>query len=238
VARAPNLSRRADLEAALERAGPKDVLRLEDFAKIWGTSKQNFVNTLREIEKLVDVPDYQPGPRGTHLYPARKMLQAMIRYEKRNDEVHANLAARARAIMGGPKRGKAPAEALLPISEMAQLSRVMAETEAREREQGLYIPVAEVQEVAGRVFGVMSAYLSELDAQVDPNGILSTDVRTLIRDGGRGVALNIHAEMKHMLNGDASPKSRNSPRAGSSNGSARKSRAGRQGKRRVPRKAG
>lgn len=229
MARAPNLSRRADLEAALKRVKARDVLRLEDLAKIWGTTKQNFVNTLRQIENIVDVPEYVPGPRGTHLYPARKMLKAMLDYERRNDQLHANLAARAKAIMGGPKRGGAPAEALLPINEMATLSRVMAETEDRERLQGSYVPAGEVSRVAGAAFGLVSAFLSELDAQIDPNGILPADVRTLIRNGGRNVALNIHAEMKHMLGGNAPPKQRNPSRARRKDGPARKSRVGRKG---------
>jgi hypothetical protein len=236
VARAPNISRRADVESALKRAKPKDMLRLEDLAKIWGTSKQNFVNTLREIEKLVDVPEYVPGPRGTHLYPARKMLTAMRAYEQRNDAIHANLAARARAILGGSRR-PAAADALLPVSEMATLSRMMAETEERERDQGAYVPVAEMARVAGNVFGMMSAFLSELDAQVDPNGILPTDVRTMIREGGRNVALNIHSEMKQMLSGHATPKPRNAARARGQNGPAGKSRVGRKGAGGVPRKA-
>lgn len=230
--RTANITRRADLEAAAARAKPKDLILLQDLAKIYGTSKTNFVNVLREIEKLYDVPVPVPGPHGAHLYPARKTLLLILRFEKRHDDLHASLQARTAAIMGKGIKGKVenPEDVMLPIGEIATLSRVMAETEERERDQGLYVPIADVAATAGRVFSMLSGYLSTLEAHVDPNGLLSPQIRGAINMGGKDLSLQIHAEMKDMLSGHASPKPRQSKTNRSANGRAGKARARRKGR--------
>lgn len=238
MSRGPNLSRRADLERALKRAKPKDEITIDVMAELWGVSKQRFVNVLRDIEKQVDMPAWRLGPRQVHLYPAKAAIAALLAYEKRNDDMTAQLQERAAAILGrGEKRKEAQQEAMLPISELATMSRLMAETEARERQQGLYVPVADVARIAGEVFGLLSDFLSDLPANIDPNGLLPADVRALIAEGGKNAALNVHARMKDMLSGDARPDTPKPARAGAKNGRARRAPARRASGKRVPPKA-
>lgn len=228
MTRGVNLNRRRDFEAALKRTKPKDEITLEGLATLSGVSKQRFVNNLRDVEKLFDMPPYRVGPRGIHIFPARKAIQTLLAYEKRNDAAEARVQERTARILGrgARKRKRADAdELLIGISDLATLSRVMAETEQRERDQGLFIPVADVAAMAGRVFSILSGFLSDLDTNVDPNGLLPDPVRALIREGGRNASLAIHAEMKDMLSGDAIPKSTGSRRSRGKDGQPRGARA-------------
>lgn len=226
--RGPNLNRRADLEAALARCKPGDVISLQDLATLYGTSKQNFTNLLRQIERMFDMPAWTIGPRGIHVYPAAKAIRVIIAYEKRNDAQAATLQERTARILGNGKRKPGAAQdAMLPISEMAVASRVMAETEQRERDQGLHTSLADQASTAGEVFGMISGFLSELEAEIDPNGELPMKVRAKLREGGNKLALKIHGRMKDMLSGNAVPKSQRPKGARAKDGRARRSSPGR-----------
>jgi hypothetical protein len=227
TARGPNLNRRKSLERAIAKAKPDDELELATLANIWGTSKQTFVNTLRVIEAEFDPPEYRTGDRGTHIYPAKTMLEAMLRYERRNDQVALDRQQRAARILGQHRVDQAEMLSL-PINELATLQRIAIETEARERDQRLYIPAAEVTQVTGDVFSILSNYLSQLEAHIDPNGVLAKEARATLREGGTRLALRIHGEIKDMLSPDAEqPAKRKTSRK--PNGRARRAPARRQG---------
>lgn len=222
----PNLQRRADLAAAIKRANPRDVISLGGLADAWGTSKSNFTNTLRLIERQFAMPPYTPGPQGVHMYPAKKALKVLLAYETRADKQSKTIQARMDAILGkGKKPAGAPQEAMIPLSEMAIASRVMIETEVREREQGLYTPISEQARVAGEVFAGLSAFLSTLHISVDPNGKLPEPVRALVKAGAHKENLRIHKLMKDMLSGHAIPNTGRPKKAGSANGRAGRAQA-------------
>jgi hypothetical protein len=231
--RGPNLDRRRDLEAALKRAKPKDEISLSGLADLYGSSKQNFVNVLRNIEKRFDMPPWreEEGTR-QHLYPARAAIDVLLKWEKRNDAAHAERAKKTAAILGKaagnrPKKSDSSAgeDALLPIGDMISLNRAMMLTEERERDQGLYCPLSDQAATAGRVFSLVSSFLSNLSANVDPNGLLPAEVRAVIDEGGHRTALKMHAEMKDMLSGDAIPRQRGGKGSRGATGRARRTRS-------------
>lgn len=224
--RGPNLSRRQDLEAAIARCKPKDVITLQGLADAYGTSKSNFTNVLRQIERMFDMPPYQAGPKGVHVYPAAKALKVVLAFETRNDAASDELQKRQAAILGkGEKRKDRPTEQLIPLGDMAIASRVMAETEERERMQGLYCALEEQARVAGVVFSAISNFMSTLHITIDPNGKLPAAVRALVKTNAHKENLRIHREMKDILSGHAIPNQSGPKKARSANGRAGRSRA-------------
>lgn len=228
MSRGPNAVRRRDIEAALRRAKPEDYLRLDQLAIIWGTTKTNFVN----VKALMpEFPAPIAGPKNAHLYPARAALKVMLAYEKRNDKVAADLEGRFSRIMGRTPakggRGKAAREPepMLPLNDLATASRVMAETEQRERDMGLYCPLADQASTAGLVFGMFSDFLSNLSTQVDPNGVLAPEVHAFLKIRGTELSLQMHGEMRDMLSGDAKPRSSGNKGSRGANGRAGGSRS-------------
>lgn len=220
--RGPNLARRADLEAAIKRCKTADILTLDGLAAVWGTSKSNFTNTLRLIEKMFEMPPYKPGPQGVHIYPARRALKVLLAYETRRDAADADIQKRQAAILGkGQRKREKPEEALIPMSDLAVASRVMAETEERERVQGLYTALEDQARTAGMVFAGLSNFLSTLHISIDPNGKLPPQVREMVKAGAKKENLRIHKLMKDMLSGHAVSQSRRPKKAGSANGRAR-----------------
>lgn len=210
----PNYARRQDLARALKRAKPDDLLKLEELAKIWGTVKTRFVNVKGEIDALIGFPVPVTGDNNTHLYPAREALEAMQKYETRNDQVEAERGKRIARIMGrGPQgKGRSSQPFTLSLSDMAQASRLAAEIEEREREQGLFVPVSDVAATAAGIFDIFSEYLDDLDNRIDPNGLLTPDTRAFIRTQGAELLLKVHGEMRDMLAGNAGAQSPGSPR--------------------------
>ena len=93
--RGPNLSRRQDLQRAIKRAKPGDLLRLEDLARVWGVVKTRFVNVKNDITMTIGFPEHAPGPNNTHLYPAKASLQKLLDWETRHDKISSDRQKRA-----------------------------------------------------------------------------------------------------------------------------------------------
>lgn len=231
--RAPNLARRADLEAALKRAKARDEITLDGLARLMGVSKQRFINMQREIESLYDFPAFRIGPNKVHMFPAKKAIAVLLQYETRHDEQTKKLQEVTDRILGRGDRPKNEGEPVLPIGDLAVLSRVMAETEERERDQRQHIPASDVSATAANVFSMVSGFLGELDTHVDPNGLLPADVRHLVRQGGHGAALKLHTMMRDMLVPDAPAKPKRARKAPGKNGRPRRAPPRRPGKRSV-----
>lgn len=196
-----NPNRRGDIEAALKRAKPADWMSLEDLAYIYGATKGPFVTAKKN---MIGFPP--PKLQGTaHIYPARKALKAMLDYEARHDKASAAVEARRKALLHGTaKRRDAAATAeSIPVRDLAVISRLAAETEERERAQRLYIPASEVALVAGDVFGELSEFMADLSNKVDPNGLLTADLRAAIDTQGARALAGFHKRMKAILTADA-----------------------------------
>lgn len=206
-----NRNRRADIKAALKRAKPDDVLELEALAIIWGTTKPRFV-TVRNT--MADFPQPMPGQGNKYIYPARVALQSMLDHETRHDADAKARAARTDAILGRTgKRAVSDDSARHSVSELATLSRMAAEIEEREREQGEYLAVAEVAAVAGEVFSEISEFMASLPNKMDPNGLLPPELRVMIGSQAKEALLQLHRKMKQVLSPDAKPRtSRTAPR--------------------------
>lgn len=206
-----NRNRRADIKAALKKAKPDDVLDLETIAIIWGTAKSRFV-TVRDT--MADFPQPMAGQGNKYIYPARKALQSMLDHETRHDEAAKAREARTNAILGKTGRRKGDDDAgRHSVNELATLSRLSAEIEEREREQGEYLPVAEVAAIAGDVFSEISEFMAALPNKMDPNGLLPPELRTMIGAQGKEALLQLHRKMKQVLSPDAKPRSsRTAPR--------------------------
>lgn len=236
MARGTNLDRVRDIQAALKRAKPGDELSLAECAMIWGIGKGSFVNVRERMGKF---PAPKPGAGNSILYPARQALEAMLEYETRADAAERDRQKRAAAIMGmtgGRGRRKAE-EVFLPPSEMLKLSRLRAEIEQREREQGLYAPIADLRNLLASVFGTLSETLGRLELKADPNGLWEPEVRQAVQAAGRECLLLIHAQVSDMLgpdadNGPPRTKKPRSPGNGSGLAPARRKAPGRAGKHR------
>lgn len=200
----PNLTRRADLKSALRRAKPADNLTLEALAIIWGTTKSRFVSVRNTMP---DFPQPMAGQGNGYIYPAAKALKAMLAHETRHDDAAKARAARTNAILGrsGRKGDAADVGAHTP-SELATLSRMAAEAEQRERDQGMYVPVAEQAAIAGDVFSEISEFMRGLSNKLDPHGLLPPETRTLVDTLGDELLLRIHRKMKDVLSPDAKPR--------------------------------
>lgn len=211
---APNYARRQDLKRALKRVKDGDLLKLEDLAKIWGTVKTRFVNVKGNIDATIGFPTPVQGENNSHLYPAKEALTAMLAFETRNDEIDQQRGRRIDRILGrGPQgKGRASQPFTLSLSDMAQASRLAAEIEEREREQGLYVPASDVASTAAGIFDIFSEYLDDLDNRIDPNGLLPPETRTTLRTQGGELLLKVHSEMRDMLAGNAGSQSSGSPR--------------------------
>ena len=166
---------------------------------MWGTGKGAFTN-LRH--RVAGFPEAEEGPRGSNLYDAPKALKALLDYETRADAEEMARQKRAAEIIGigsKPGRKKKAPEIFLPPSEMLKLSRLRAEVEEREREQGQYIHRDKVRGTATRIYRTLNESLSMLEVRVDPNGLLSADLRMKVSELGRTALLAIHRELSDTL---------------------------------------
>lgn len=189
------IARRADLATALKRFKKGEQISLQDLAFLWGVSKARFVNVRNEI---TDFPD-PVGKQGNGLlYNAREAIEALVRHDKRNDQVIASKSSKVRRILGA-SAADAEEDAPLPPSEMLALARAGAEVDKRLREQGTLVKFSEVQEIASEVFGELSNVLSKLSDSVDPNGRLPGTVRTLLDGQGKDLLLRMYAKLNDML---------------------------------------
>lgn len=196
-----NKKRLADLEAAFERAKPRDRMLLEDLAILYGVTKPRFVSVRNQMP---DFPEAVDRDGNKYIYLAKPAIRAMINFEKRHDALEKQRAARAAAIMG-KRRAATPDDFSHSPSQLAILSRLAAEAEEREREQRLYIPAAEVAVIAGDVFGEISDFASRLANEIDPHGLLSAETRKQIDDRAKNALLRCHKRMKDILGGHAQP---------------------------------
>ncbi len=199
-----NPNRRRDIAAALKRAKPGDHLTLQDIALVWGVTKQRFV-TVRN--QMADFPDPLPGQGNVYIYPAKQALEAMLAHETRHDDAARARQKRTALILGHVARGRAAEDigAYTP-NDLSTLARLAADTEQRERDQGLYVPVAEVAALAGEIFGEISEFMGGLANMVDPHGLLPPSTRAQIDSGGSEALLGLHRRMKDMLSPDAKPR--------------------------------
>lgn len=193
-----------DLKAALKRAKAKETLALAELALLWGVSKPRFVTTMKQ---MTGFPDPQPAPKGSglpansHVYPAGKAIEAMLAFATRHEDTAKARAERTAAIVGG---GKANEAALLfKPSELATLARLAADTEERERKQGLYVAVAEVSQTVGDIFSMISDFCAGLPNKVDPHGELPPASREKVREGATDLQLQLYHRVKHLLAPDA-----------------------------------
>lgn len=213
--RGPNLSRRQDLQRAIKRAKPGDLLRLEDLARVWGVVKTRFVNVKNDVTMTIGFPEHAPGPNNTHLYPAKASLQKLLDWETRHDKISSDRQKRAAEILGHTRRGRAGVSeiAIHQPRELSELNRLAADIEQRERDQGLYIPASVVSATAGDVFSIVSEFCGIMENHVDPNGLLPPEVREKIAKGGRDTLLKVHQRMKGLLNADSAADQRPAGRA-------------------------
>jgi hypothetical protein len=201
MARGTNLERVKALQSGVKRAKLGDKLSFTELALLWGVSKGAFTNVR---QRMTGFPAGEPGPGNSILYPAKQALEVMLEYETRADAAEQERQSRAAAIMGLDRKGgrRKKEQVYLPPSELLKLSRLRAEIEERERNQGEYVPRAEVRATAARTYAILSEHLGQLDLRVDPNGLLPAETRAKLGEQGRKALLAIHAELSDMLGAD------------------------------------
>lgn len=189
-----------DFKAKLKTAKKTDEAGLREFAAMWGVSKPRFVNKRAEI---ADFPDPVRKQGNTDVYLLIPCLKAMIAHLERHKTAQVEKAVRQKKLT--PRAAAENVESL-PVADLVRLNTLAADVEQREREQGLYIPAADVERVAGFVFSSLSNLLSNLAKRIDPHGRLPAATRKLIDDEGHKQLLSLHAEIKRLVKPDADPR--------------------------------
>lgn len=191
--------RLTDLKVALKAAKPKDALTLEDCAALWGVTKARFVTVAKNFPKWPD----KVGQEGNkHLFPAKKAIQSMIAYLERHQKNEQKRTSELQEMIGGADQMAETFAGGWSIAELAKANQLAAELEQRQRDQGLYVPIAEVQQVIGSVFSELSEALSDLANVVDPHGRLPAETRALVNSHSHEHLLSIHGKLKGMLSPD------------------------------------
>lgn len=193
-----NAQRLIDLKAAAATAKPKEVLSLAECAALWGVTKPRFVNKRAEIAGF---PDASVIENNAHFYPAKATIKAMIAHLDRHQQAQvARVNSQARLIGKG-----ANAEALAQHTpaELATLNRLRADIESNERNQGLYYPVGEEQQMAGLVFSEIQERNMTFSNRCDPHGRWPPEIRAAIDRVAQEDLLFLHSTLKSRLSGDA-----------------------------------
>ncbi len=186
------IRRRARIKEALRTTTKGETITLDELTAVYGlTSKGAFVN-IRNV--ITDFPDPQVSGK-RHFYDRHLALQALDRFERRGDAVAAAKSDRIKALLGIETGG----EALLNISDLQKASALRAEMEQRMKEQGLLIPVSEVQASYSRIFEILSRPLGNLGTVLDPNGLWPMEQRDAADKAGHEILLQLHAEVKDKL---------------------------------------
>src|SRR3546814_11295326 len=69
----------------------------------------------------------------------------------------------------------------LSIAEIAKANQIGTELEQRARDQGLYVPIQDVQRDVGQIFSLMSEFYSTAANRLDPHGrLLTPDMRAAL----------------------------------------------------------
>jgi hypothetical protein len=205
-----SIAKRRDLQAALKQFRKKgDTIALQDLATLWGVTKARFINLRAQI---ADFPEPVGKDGNALLYEAKPALEALLRYETRNDGVTAAKASKLAKILGATA-GEAD-DSLLPPSEMLALARARAEIQKQLLEQGTLVLFADVQETMAGVFGFLSNIHSKLSDSVDPNGRLPGPVRATLDRLGNDLLLRIYKDLNDMLADDVDRDASRTAKAG------------------------
>src|SRR3546814_15828085 len=74
----------------------------------------------------------------------------------------------------------------LSIAEIAKANQIGTELEQRARDQGLYVPIQDVQRDVGQIFSLMSEFYSTAANRLDPHGrLLTPDMRAALEKNAR-----------------------------------------------------
>ena len=191
--------RLTDLKAALKAAKPKDRVTLEDCAALWGVVKARFVTVAKNFPNW---PDKVAVEGNKHLFPAKKAIQSMIGYLERHQANEKHRSSELAAMIGSTDQMAEQITGGFSIAELAKANQLAAELEQRQRDQGLYIPVDDVQRTIGNVFSEISEFMSDLANVVDPHGRLPAETRALVNSNAHEHLLSLHAKLKGMLSPD------------------------------------
>jgi hypothetical protein len=212
--------RRGRIATALDGTrNTKEQIGLSELAKIWGVGKPAFVNVR---DRISDFPDATMNGN-TYLYPRKKALQALDRYERRNDARNDARGKRLAALVGGGIE-----ESSLSIGELMKANQLRADLQEDRERQKLLVPKSQVQSTAAQVFTILQRGLNDLGTLVDPNGQFPPEIREAADKAGQDLLLRIHAKMRDMLAEDADRYNRPPPaRSGDARARAAAPRSGR-----------
>ena len=188
-----------DLKAALKAAKPRDRVTLDDCAALWGVVKARFVTVSKNFPNW---PDKVAVEGNKHLFPAKKAIQSMIAYLERHQKNEKHRASELQQMIGQTDQMADQISGNWTIAELAKVNQVAAELDQRQRDQGLYIPIDDVQRTVGLVFSEISETLSDLSTLVDPHGLLEASTRAMLNENAHKLLLASHAKLKALLSPD------------------------------------
>lgn len=193
-----NAQRLSDLQAALKLAKPKDRISLGDLAALWGVTKPRFVNKRAEIAGF---PDPIAIEGNANFYSTRDTIKAMIAFLERHQRQALDRQKRQARLLGNGVDAEALAQHT--PAELATINRLATDLDVRERTQGLYMAVMDVQVVSGEIFSEISEFMSNLSNLIDPHGKLAAEIRKTIDIKAHEALLKLYSKMKALLSEDA-----------------------------------
>src|SRR3546814_19386304 len=88
-------------------------------------------------------------------------------------------------------------------SDVCSSGLIGTELEQRARDQGLYVPIQDVQRDVGQIFSLMNEFYSTAANRLDPHGrLLTPDMRAALEKNAHDSLLEMHAILKAWLSGD------------------------------------
>src|SRR3546814_2234938 len=88
-------------------------------------------------------------------------------------------------------------------SDVCSSGLIGTELEQRARDQGLYVPIQDVQRDVGQIFSLMSEFYSTAANRLDPHGrLLTPDMRAALETNAHDSLLEMHSILKAWLSGD------------------------------------
>ena len=191
--------RLVDIKAALKAAKPKDETTLEELATVWGVTKPRFVTKKLEF---VGFPDKIRVEKNVHIFKLIPCLKAMIAHIERHLSVSKSKTKRL-AELTGIDHMQAEQHGNLSIAEIAKANQIGTELEQRALDQGLYVPILDVQRDVGQVFSLMSEFYSTAANRLDPHGrLLTPEMRAALEKNAHDSLLEMHSILKAWLSGD------------------------------------
>lgn len=196
------------LKKALNDYSAKDMESQQKLAELYGVALSRFTTLIKS--RLKDFPPAKTKGDRTNWYPARAAIQVMINYTEGKGALKRESAQRAAAVLAGEPvpatDGESPAaknpgwpEGLMTPQELDRLASAQTRIWRLKKEQGEYVLRSEVEDMARRVFSLITQRIMNIPNIVDANGKLPPAERAALQRECREINLALYRETEGLL---------------------------------------